>query len=72
MAEKHPSAKTLRELPEAEAQAQLEKLQADLWQQRVKAREGALQQTHLMPLIRRQIARINTILRERQLKTEHT
>ena len=64
MAEKRPGTKELRGLPEADIRAQLAKLRQDLWQQRVKTREGALPQTHQLRLMRRQIARIQTVLAE--------
>ena len=60
--------KELRGLGPAELQAQLEKLRQELWDQRVKAKEGALQQTHQLSEARRQIARIQTILREQAPK----
>ena len=67
MAEARPAFSELRGLPEADLQAQLGKLRQELWQHRVKAKEGAAQQTHHAALIRRQIARIMTVLREQQL-----
>jgi large subunit ribosomal protein L29 len=66
MAEQPLSAKAIRELPDAEIQAQLEKLQQELWQSRQKVREGALQQTHTLSTLRRQIARIHTIVKEKE------
>jgi len=60
--------KELRGLGAAELQAQIEQLRQDLWEQRVKAKEGALPQTHLPRVARRQIARIQTILREQAPK----
>ena len=66
MAEKPSSAKELRAMPEADLLAQAEKLRRDVWQQRVKSKEGAAQQTHLIPVAKRQIARIRTILREQR------
>lgn len=70
MAEKFPDMKELRGLSAADIQQQLGKLKEELWQQRVKAKEGALQQTHRLLYIRRQIARIQMVLNEQhRLKT---
>ncbi len=66
MADKRPDAKTLRGLPEGEVRAQLSQLRNELWQGRLKARDGSLQQSHHLPVIRRQIARIETILSEKR------
>ncbi len=68
MAEKSLGVKELRELSSADIQEQLGKLRGELWQLRLKAKEGAVQQTHQMLQIRRQIARIQTILSEQRLK----
>ena len=65
MAQKLPKAKDLRALPDSEIRTELEKLRLQLWQHRLKAKDGSLQQSHHLPLVRRQIARINTLLRER-------
>ena len=64
MADRLPKTKELRALPAADIAAQLEKLRQDLWQQRLKAKEGALQQTHQLRLMKRQIARIQMVLKE--------
>lgn len=64
MADAYPNAKDLRALPKAELAAQLDKLRQELWQGRLKAREGALKQTHVLPRMRQQIARVETVLRE--------
>lgn len=66
MADALPKSQELRAMPEAEVQTQLEKLRHDLWQGRLKAREGSLQQTHQLSAMKRQIARILTLLRERR------
>lgn len=66
MADKLPPVKELRTLPSAELQHQIEKLRSELWQQRLKARDGALQQTHQLNAMRRQIARIQTVLSEQK------
>jgi len=66
MAQPPASVKDLRAIPEADLRAQLAQLQRELWQSRMKAREGALPQTHHLPVLRRQIARVNTVLNERR------
>ena len=58
--------KELRALPDADMQDQLVKLRQELWQLRVKQTDGSMQQTHQLRIIRRQMARMHTILRERQ------
>ena len=63
---KRPKAQELRGLPAADLKAQVEQLRQELWQQRLKVREGALQQTHQLRAARRQIARIATVLNEQQ------
>ena len=65
MADKPLPTKELRAMPEAELLSHVEKLQQELWQCRLKARDGSLQQTHVIPAARRQLARLRTILRER-------
>ena len=64
MAQKLTTAKALRELPRADLLAQVEKLRQELWQHRIKTKEGAQQQMHHIPALRRQIARIHTVLKE--------
>ena len=72
MAEKRLSAKELRALPEADLREQAAKLRQELWQQRVKIKEGSIQQTHQGRAVRRQIARVLTIARQQQAKPERT
>ena len=67
MAERLPKPKDLRGLSSGELTAQLEKLRQELWGHRVKAKEGALTQTHHLRFLRRQIARVHTVLRAQQL-----
>ena len=69
MAEAWPRAKDLRALTAADMNGQLETLRKQLWEQRIKAKDGALQQTHGLRLMRRQIARVQTVLREQARKT---
>ncbi len=64
MAKKRPTAKALRELPRADLLAQVEKLRQELWQHRIKTKEGAAAEMHHIPALRRQIARIHTVLKE--------
>ena len=65
MAQKLPKTKDLRALPDPEIRTELEKLRQEQWQHRLKAKDGSLQQSHHLPLIKRQIARILTVIRER-------
>ena len=62
MVEKRPHAKELRAMPEADLKAQLEIIRRELWQQRLKVKDGSLQQTHHLRTGKRQIARILTVL----------
>lgn len=61
---KTETTKTLRDLPASDLQAQLTKLRQELWQNRLKARDGSLQQSHLLSQARREIARVHTALRQ--------
>ena len=63
MAEKLLTIQELRALPKTDLQAQLAKFRQELWEHRLKVKAGALPQTHLLPLVRRQIARLETVLR---------
>ena len=58
MGENQLATKELRALPVAELQTQLQTLRQELWQHHVKAKDGSLQQTHQLRLVRRQIARV--------------
>jgi ribosomal protein L29 len=62
MADKWPKANELRGMPDADIRVQLDKLTKELWHARQKTAEGAQQQTHRFSAIRRQIARIHTVL----------
>lgn len=62
-------AKELRGLSATELKQQIEQLRQDLWQKRLKVREGSLQQTHTLQSARRQIARTYTVLSEQKLAT---
>ena len=61
MAEKQMKLKELRALSGSDLQVQLDGLRQELWSSALKAREGTLQQTHLMGQLKRQIARILTV-----------
>ena len=65
MAEKELLAKDLRALPAADLASQLQKLREELWHYRLKAKDGSLQQTHLVRGVRRRIARVQTVMRQR-------
>ena len=69
MAAKKIRAKDLRAQSDQELRDQIAQLRQDLWQQRMKAREGSLPQTHHLSAGRRQIARIHTILSEPRSST---
>jgi ribosomal protein L29 len=69
MAQPLPKAKELRGLSPPERQAQLDKLRQELWQARQKVKEGSLQQMHLLPALRRQIARLLTVMNEHRGST---
>jgi ribosomal protein L29 len=66
MADKWPTSKELRGMSETDLRSSIQKLNDDLWQSRQKADEGASQQTHRFGIIRRQIARINTVMNEQR------
>ena len=72
MADQPVSTKELRALPEPDLQAQLSKLREALWQARIKAKTGALPQTHQLSEVRRQIARVQTIVHERASAARQT
>jgi large subunit ribosomal protein L29 len=62
-------AKEIREMTEAEAQAKLRDLQQELFNLRLQQQTARLERPTRMREVRRDIARIETILRERQLQT---
>ena len=70
MAEKLASAQELRGWPESDLHAQLEKCRQELWQLRLKAKDGALQQGHRLLMVRRQVARLLTVLRQHQMSPQ--
>ena len=66
MAEKETEPKDLRALSGGELAEQLQTLRQELWTCRWQARVGALQKTHLPRTLRRQIARVQTMLSEQR------
>jgi large subunit ribosomal protein L29 len=58
----------LRNLSNEELRQKADSLKADLYGLRYQAKSGRIEKPHRMKLIRRDIARINTIIRERELK----
>ena len=69
MAEKVAPVKEWRSLPDAELRTRLLEIRQEMWQHRIKAKSGALQQVHQIGVLRKQIARIQTVIREQQLAT---
>lgn len=63
-------AKELREMPDGELQAKLQELRERLVALRMKKRIGGLESPALLRTTRREIARILTLLRERQERTQ--
>ena len=61
-----PKPKELRATPAPELQTQLNALRQELWQQRQTIKDGTLQKTHQLRVLRRQIARVHTVIRESQ------
>jgi large subunit ribosomal protein L29 len=57
----------LRELPDEELVAQLKEAKAELFNLRVQNATGQLDNNRRLQVIRREIARIYTIMREREL-----
>ena len=62
-------AKDLRDVPNTELQERLTQLQKELWQHRQKSMDGSLQQTHVIRLARRDIARVQTVLTQQARQT---
>jgi large subunit ribosomal protein L29 len=60
-------AKEIRELTDAEAQAKLRDLRQELFNLRLQQQTARLERPSRIREVRRDIARIETILRERQL-----
>ena len=66
MAEKRVDTKALRALPATDLVAQVEVLRRQRWEHRLKLGDGSVRQTHRLRLLKRQIARILTVLGEQQ------
>lgn len=66
MAQKYPGATELKELPVDELNSQMDQLRQDLWNARIKVSNGSLQQVNTLKQMRRQIARIQTVISEKQ------
>jgi len=62
-------AKEIRELTDAEAQAKLRDLRQELFNLRLQQQTARLERPSRIREVRRDMARIETILRERQLPT---
>jgi large subunit ribosomal protein L29 len=52
-------------MPDQELRERLTTMRRELWLNRMKARTNALPKTHVLGLVRRQMARVQTVLRER-------
>jgi large subunit ribosomal protein L29 len=61
-------AKEIRELTEAEAQAKLRDLRQEMFNLRLQQQTARLERASHIREVRRDMARIETVLRERQLK----
>ncbi|MGH3727242.1 MAG: 50S ribosomal protein L29 [Micromonosporaceae bacterium] len=61
------TATELRELPEDELTARLKEAKAELFNLRVQAATGQMDNHRRLQVVRREIARIYTIMREREL-----
>jgi large subunit ribosomal protein L29 len=62
-------AKEIRELTDAEAQAKLRDLRQELFNLRLQQQTARLERPSRIREVRRDMARIETVLRERQLRT---
>lgn len=62
-------AKEIRELTEAEAQSKLRDLRQELFNLRLQQQTARLERPSRIREVRRDMARIETVLRERQLQT---
>jgi ribosomal protein L29 len=63
--QRQPRAKELREMSETDLKEKAQQLHQELWRFRLKVREGAETHSHQASHLRRQKARIYTVLRER-------
>ena len=62
-------AKEIRELTDAEAQSKLRDLRQELFNLRLQQQTARLERPSRIREVRRDMARIETVLRERQLRT---
>ncbi len=62
MADKYPRATELKELPVDELNTQIKTIRQDLWNARIKVQNGSMQQVNTLKQMRRQIARIETVI----------
>ena len=61
----------LREMPAVDLDGNLDGLRKEFWEARLKAADGTLQQIHRIKVLKRQMARILTIMRERRSEGGH-
>jgi len=64
-------AEKLRELTEAELDVQLRETESQLWRLRFQAATGQTEGVRKLRELRKGLARIRTILREKELEQEH-
>ncbi len=64
-------AEKLRELTEAELDVQLRETESHLWKLRFQAATGQAEGVRKLRELRKGLARIRTILREKELEQEH-
>ena len=62
------NAAELRDLTDTELMTQLEKLQKEYFNLRMQRAAGTLGQTHLVPKVKRDIARARTVMRKREMQ----
>ena len=62
--------KEIRELTDAEAQAKLRDLQQEMFNLRLQQQTARLERSSRIREVRKDVARIETVLRERQLKAQ--
>ena len=67
MAEQRSDAKALRALPAADPTAQVEAIRRERWEHRAKIADGSVRQTHRLRILKRQLARVLTVLHEQQV-----
>ncbi len=63
---KKSSARDLRQEPPGDLRQQVDAARRELWDARIKARTGSLTQPHQIRVTRRRIARLLTVLQERE------